>query len=86
MTRLVIFPAYLPPAPEEDVQQQRNRLKRGDLDNEERKRLMEETFSDRRQHAVALRTPMKKFLQMYPALKQQEEVSMVSTFPVLERR
>ena len=70
------LPAYLPPPPEDDVQQARNKLKREGLGAEERAALLSLTFPDRRQHAVAMRTPMKKFLHLYPALKDYDEVGV----------
>ena len=57
------------------MQQTRNRLKQEGLTEEEREALRDATFPDRRQHAVALATPMKKFLCMYPMFKNHEEVS-----------
>ena len=70
---LFSFPAYLPPASDYDIQQQRNRLKHA-VNEEDRASLLEATFADRRQHVVTLGTPMKKFLKLYPVLRDREEV------------
>ncbi|KAF0287362.1 hypothetical protein FJT64_014209 [Amphibalanus amphitrite] len=64
---------YLPPEPEEDMQVHRNRLRQEGLTEEEREALRDLTFADRRRHAVALSTPMKKFLHMYPMMKNHQE-------------
>ena len=72
---MYLLAAYLPPLPEEDTQHLRNRLKQHQLNEDDRKRLMNATFADRRHHAVELRTPMKRLLGLYPMLKNPEEVN-----------
>ena len=57
------------------MQVHRNRLRQEGLTEEEREALRDLTFADRRRHAVALSTPMKKFLHMYPMMKNHQEVS-----------
>ena len=69
--------------PDEDAQYLRNRLLRqldeGKLTSEgkaERAALIDATFADRRRHVVSLRTSMKKLLELYPILRNPDEVSM----------
>ncbi|KAF0288806.1 hypothetical protein FJT64_019945 [Amphibalanus amphitrite] len=67
--------------PEEDVQHLRNRLLKhlheANLTSEgkaEREALINSTFADRRRHVVTLRTSMRKLLELYPILRNPDEI------------
>ncbi|XP_043191528.1 uncharacterized protein LOC122394192 isoform X1 [Amphibalanus amphitrite] len=75
------YKEYLPPMPEEDVQHLRNRLLKhlheANLTSEgkaEREALINSTFADRRRHVVTLRTSMRKLLELYPILRNPDEI------------
>ncbi|KAF0306559.1 hypothetical protein FJT64_021963 [Amphibalanus amphitrite] len=57
-----------------DVQMQRNRLRSEAIDKQQRTALMAVTFSDRRNHVIRLGTTVKRLLDLYPALKDPEEI------------